>query len=114
MSTLIIETVDVIFRKFNDGDIIALFPGEPATDWTDCSSYQHIGQHGPASLDLSSITKPATAEDYAPLLAELERIGYSESAGFPLRIVRKFTRAHTEMRRDKMRRINAITSAFQN
>jgi hypothetical protein len=71
-------TTKVIFRKFRNGDVIALFPevagsSNPST----CQSYTHVGQHGAADPHLTA-TYPATAEEYAPLLAELKRIGYDD------------------------------------
>lgn len=69
----------VLFRRFHQGDLIALFPEEPADNQLGhCSSYQSIGQHGAASVDLGPYTVPATlAEpDVAALAKELERVGY--------------------------------------
>jgi hypothetical protein len=67
----------VIFRKFPEGDIIAMFPEIQADqNRCDCLSYQHIGQHGPASYFLVDRTKLAIAAEYAELKAELESIGY--------------------------------------
>jgi hypothetical protein len=68
----------VIFRKFPDGDIIALFPCLPAeclTAWP-CQSYMHIGQHGAADPRIMYDTRPARPQEYAALKAELEQIGY--------------------------------------
>lgn len=71
----------VVFRKFRDqGDVIALFP---EIDQTMCMSYQHIGQHGGADYNRlvagwDGLTVPATPEEYAPLLAELRAIGYTD------------------------------------
>ena len=54
-----------IFRKFPEGDVIALFPG---TSWdcysnTDCMSYMHTGQHGPASVQLiKELERPDDSE----------------------------------------------------
>lgn len=72
------EFTDVIFRRFRDGDVIALFPTLPGTnDWpNDCQSYQHVGQHGTASVFLTLDTKPAAPEHYAALLRELISLGY--------------------------------------
>lgn len=77
------RTICVVFRKWRKkwGDgIIALFPYEK---WSDssyaklCGSYEHVGQHGAAEyLTCIQRTKPATAEEYADLKAELEQIGY--------------------------------------
>lgn len=71
------EYVSVIFRMMGD-EVIALFPG---LDWDFCghtTSYVHHGQHGGADFRrCMNRSRPATAEEYAPLKAELERIGYS-------------------------------------
>jgi hypothetical protein len=70
----------VIFRKWRNGDIIALFP-EISTDvhnWF-CQSYEHVGQHG--SADYSGVvynTVPATPDEYCNLLQELKAIGYDD------------------------------------
>lgn len=91
----------VIFRKFRDmGDIIALFPALPgdSNPRVTCLSYQHIGQHGAACVDLiGRDTLPATPDEYAPLLAELRQIGYS-----PV-IAQRATRHDYELRRDACR-----------
>lgn len=60
----------VVFRKWkNNGGIIALFPSIPANDNPSmCMSYEHIGQHGAASILLSqAATVPATDRDFADL-----------------------------------------------
>lgn len=78
----------VIFRKFKKGgDIIALFPEIPGTRawYADCMSYQHIGQHGAASIDLADVTSRPEQYEIAPLKKELEGIGYN------LEIVTRFT-----------------------
>ena len=76
----------VIFRKFKDGEIIALFPTLPG-DWLMCTclSYLHVGQHGPADLGIIRDTSPAAPEEYKDLLAELVSIGYDD-----LRVYQKY------------------------
>ena len=67
----------VIFRKFNDGEIIALFPFE---EWSNgcCVSYMHIGQHSGADYNhVITTTKPATKSEYKDLFNELKRVGYN-------------------------------------
>ena len=64
------------FRKAPDGTIIAL---DPAI--VECKdlilSYEHIGQHSPASVDLlTEWEKPSWAE-VLPLYNELLAVGYS-------------------------------------
>jgi len=67
----------VFFRMFN-GDVIALFPD---LDWDTsgnfCTSYEQIGQHGSADFGyVMAESKPATPDEYAPIMKELEGIGY--------------------------------------
>ena len=70
------EQTRVVFRKWGNGDIWALFPEiEESTGC--CSSYMHIGQHGAAYYPhCIGITKPADADEYASLEQELTSIGY--------------------------------------
>ena len=66
----------VIFRKFKEGDILALFPFEEHNGPL-CVSYQHIGQHSGADYGhCIDITRPAKPEEYEPLRRELVSIGY--------------------------------------
>lgn len=82
MSTSDKEPTVVVYRRFpkkEGNDVIALFPYEPGTDDPGTmSSYQHIGQHGSASMHLVYETRPAKLEepDVAALHRELESIGY--------------------------------------
>jgi hypothetical protein len=77
----------VVFRRFPDGDVIALFPyltAECLNAWP-CQSYMHVGQHGAADPRFVYDTRPARPHEYAALQAELERIGYclAVRTGFP-------------------------------
>jgi hypothetical protein len=94
------EQTKVIFRKFTgDGSIIAQFPELPADVHAGhCLSYQHIGQHGAASIDLAHVTVPAKPAEYARLKAELEAIGYN------LETVKRATAAMHAARCAKIRR----------
>jgi hypothetical protein len=85
----------VIFRKWDNGDVIALFP-EIAVDMIGkyCDSYMQAGQHSAASPDLVRNTKPATKEDYARLYNELTVIGYN------LEIIKRFRYSHQQTRKD--------------
>jgi hypothetical protein len=72
------DTDIVIFRRFHDGDIIALFPYLPAeclNAWA-CQSYMHIGQHGAADPRIVCDTRPARPHEYAALKTELHQLGY--------------------------------------
>ena len=88
----------VIFRKFKSGDVIALFPQEPATsDGWECMSYMHVGQHGSANPMIVQDTKAATPKEYAPLVAELLSIGYR------LDIHKRFGRNDYKIRQERAR-----------
>lgn len=76
----------VVFRKWKNGDIIALFPDEP---WSRSSymttSYMHVGQHGAADYaGVITDTSPAQKNEYKDLLNELKTIGYTD-----LRVVQR-------------------------
>lgn len=66
----------MVFKKFEDGDVIALFPDEIADYDGNIMSYQHVGQHGAASPALIQELEDASPEEYAPLKKELEGLGY--------------------------------------
>lgn len=68
----------VIFRKFRNGDVIALLPDCPANPGN-VLSYMHIGQHGEASYPhILNTTVLSEEGEYTPLLAELNSIGYDD------------------------------------
>lgn len=69
------QLVEVVFLKFHEGDIIAMFPKQ--LEKIGCDSYQHQGQHGSASLELLDELTPATDEEYESLYNELSRQGYN-------------------------------------
>jgi len=76
----------VIFRKWPEGDVIALFPQIAASvDGHLCESYMHAGQHSPANPAIVRDTRPAKPTEYHKLLQELEQIGYN-----PV-VVKRFT-----------------------
>lgn len=73
-------TTPVIFRAWRKEPktVIALFPTIPSSVLTRhlCSSYEHVGQHGGADTGIVlQGARPATKEEYAPLLAELKAYG---------------------------------------
>lgn len=67
-------TIEVIFRKFNSGEIIALFPYDTGHTVGQCNSYMYIGQHSDASLYLVRGTKLAKPDEYKELLEKLKRV----------------------------------------
>jgi hypothetical protein len=81
------EITKVVFRKFKDGQVIALFPYVESSRGF-CSSYMHIGQHSDADYNhIVRSTKLATADEYADLKNELEN-----SVGYNLEIIKKLDR----------------------
>lgn len=76
------EPTRVVFRVWNhkpdrghNGQVIALFPDDRHAD--KCGAYEHVGQHGDASYPgVIESTRPATAEESAPLRRELESAPY--------------------------------------
>ena len=71
------QRIDVLYRKFDDGDLIALFPYTEK----DCNagfimSYQVVGQHSEASKDLLDVLGHATDEEKESMEAELRFVGY--------------------------------------
>lgn len=64
----------VVFRKFKNGQIIALFPDSYKNGMID--TYMHIGQHSLGDPRIVENTTIATIDEYYELKKELERIGY--------------------------------------
>lgn len=96
------DVTPVVFRTFRSGgEVIALFPYEPGTmDPGTMMSYQHIGQHGPADMGLTSVhTRPSTPDEIRPLRNELERIGYK------LKILKRIPGDAVRVRAEKIRSI---------
>lgn len=105
------QKLAVLFRADrHNGElwITAVFPSligtyDPAT----FTIYQHVGQHGSASFSWYRRTRPATPEEYAPLLAELQRIYAPE---YDLQVRHKITRWHDQMRQAQARGLVRQTS----
>ena len=75
----------VIFRKFKDGDIIALFPEEVTKNGYTVMSYMHMGQHSTTDYDsVVSGTKLAKESECSDLINELVGRGYTN-----LRVMKK-------------------------
>lgn len=86
----------VIFRKFPDGDIIAIFPELPGdSSPSTCLSYMHIGQHSAADPRLP--IPLAIESEYAELMRELVRIGYTD-----LKVYKRISRHAYRIRRDQL------------
>ena len=99
------DKLNVVFRVESNGDVLAVFPSIPADYHGSMLCYAHIGQHGGCSNNYYyRNTKPATPEQYAPLLNELRGIyenGENAVRLIPLkkRSQRDNDRFHAETRR---------------
>jgi len=81
----------VIFRKWHNGEIIAIFP-ELAGDQSvhSCLSYEHIGQHGSCGPhNVIAQTTPATPSEYHDLATEL-----TAHVGYELKVIKRYN--HTK------------------
>ncbi|MBN9519456.1 hypothetical protein J0H58_13190 [bacterium] len=84
----------VVFRRWREGGVIALFPEIPATIHGEyCLSYARVGQH--AAADYHAVvnhSRPAAPPEYAALADELTRLGYR------LTPLRRASRRHHQRR----------------
>ena len=97
------DKTKVIFRRFPDGEVIALFPEIiGGTSPYTCMSYMHIGQHGSASAE--PIGQPASKEEYKHLLGELrEIVGYTD-----IEVCHRFNDSHLAKRRKFLEWASAV------
>lgn len=65
----------VVFRKFKDGEVIALFPDQYSPRTGMIGSYMHNGQHSDTQPHVGDTT-PAEYHQYHDLYMELKRQGY--------------------------------------
>lgn len=98
--------LDVVFRVFPDGDVIALFPSVDEGSGT-IMSYQHHGQHAAASSALTRELRSATPAEYAPLLAELKRVGYCLRVTTRANIGKSGRNAHATIRSESEAKAHA-------
>jgi len=72
------EFTKVIFRKFSNGEIIALFPELPGNNNpSTCLNYMHIGQHGSGLADLSNTQRCTKLESHNLYMELVLAVGYS-------------------------------------
>jgi hypothetical protein len=95
------EILPVMFRKFEDGQVICFFPSLCSSRKyiLECDSYMHIGQHSTASISLITGLKNATEEEYADLLKEVAGI-YDE---YTLKVYSRYQYAFTRARYDDVK-----------
>lgn len=74
------QPTKIIFLVHKDDEhniVFAVMPHICGTyDPQTMTSYEHVGQHGSAHQDYVAECRLATAEEYADLKLELERVGY--------------------------------------
>jgi hypothetical protein len=98
----------VLFRRYKDGEIVALFPAEPAdVNGLYVSCYAHVGQHGSADLHGTiAETRPAKPAEYADLEAELRDYGSADDKPYAdLKVYKRATAQHRDMFNSAMREI---------
>jgi hypothetical protein len=98
--------VAVVFRRFKDDGVIALFPEIPADDvGLAMSSYMRVGEHGPASWDLIARTRPASMDepDVKALYDLLTKV-----IGYRLIVRRRITSEMSAFRRASARGWNVL------
>ena len=79
------QKLKVIFRKYKDGDIIALLPEIAYRYNYTVLSYMHIGQHGEANYNhVINKTVLANESEYSDLYNELKHI-YDDSELIPMK-----------------------------
>lgn len=92
------EVTKVIFRKEDDGEILAVFPAliaQPHSNY--CSCYAHVGQHSSMMVDYFYNTKPVhNPAEYADLKVELESLGYN------LKVYKRMSRKDFEARENAL------------
>lgn len=71
--------IEVLFvTALDEGDVTAVF--DTKDEYPKLQCYAHLGQHDVATIEWvedEELTRASTPEEYAPLLAELRRIGYN-------------------------------------
>jgi len=94
-----------IYRKWPNGEIIALFPQIASDEFGYyCESYIHVGQHGRAYPRLVvRQTKLATPSEYKDLDDELRGLGY-----IPIP-AKRFTQKDFEIRKTQIEKIKGKT-----
>ena len=79
------KELKVVFRKFDNGEVIAMFPQFTNKRNYRIDSYMHIGQHGECDPMIVHDTKLATENEYESLLKEIQSI-YHE---YDLKVMKK-------------------------
>ncbi len=93
------EKTKVIFRKYPDGNVIALLIEEPADlNPSHCNSYMHVGQHSAVDpLKVVCQTILASEEEYADLKEEMESLGYE------FEVLHRLRRTHLSQRETNLK-----------
>ena len=79
------KVLKVVFRKFDNGEIIAMFPQFTNKRNYRIDSYMHIGQHAECDPMIVHDTKLATENEYESLLKEIQSIYHD----YDIRVMKK-------------------------
>ena len=79
------KELKVVFRKFDNGEVIAMFPQFTNKRNYRIDSYMHIGQHGECDPMIVHDTKLATENEYESLLKEIQSIYHD----YDIRVMKK-------------------------
>ena len=79
------KELKVVFRKFDNGEIIAMFPQFTNKRNYRIDSYMHIGQHGECDPMIVHDTELATESEYESLLKEILSIYHD----YDIRVMKK-------------------------
>ena len=103
------DFIPVIFRKFSDGEVIAIFPCDLGTDspYT-CNSYLYIGQHGSCDPQgLIRITEPCTPDEYKDLYEEL--LSYGDGNCYnDMKVYKRYQYWMTEQRQKELTELKGL------
>ena len=70
--------MEIIFKKDKEtNEVVAFMPYDFQTWQGEFTCYAHVGQHSNTCYNYYLSCKPATEEEYKPLLEELQQIGYN-------------------------------------
>jgi RecA-family ATPase len=73
------KTKVIFLINETNGELFAFFPEENYNTYPSDlrTSYAHIGQHSPCSIEYANESRKATEEEYKELKEELDGIGYN-------------------------------------
>jgi len=83
-----------------DGELLALFPTQPADPQGRCMSYDKHGHSAADYFHCVSKSRPATPEEQTTMLGMLDRVGYEN-----LRVIKRASYSHHKQRAAEARKL---------